>query len=163
MNRWLKKFLIILGVLIAAAAASCSREDYVPPESTFRHIELSADSTDRTAAAVRVDSVVIRDSVFLMLRGDTVVKETVRWRERIRIRYDTVFLTSEKVRLIRDSIDHIIPYPVVKEKRVEVEKPLTAWQKFRLSGFWVSSIALLLLLAYIFRKPLLRLLCRLRM
>ena len=163
MNRWLKKFLIILGILIAAAAASCSREDYVPSESTFRHIELSADSTDRTAAAVRVDSVVIRDSVFLMLRGDTVVKETVRWRERIKIRSDTVFLTSEKVRLIRDSIDHIIPYPVVKEKRVEVEKPLTAWQKFRLSGFWISSIALLLLLAYIFRKPLLRLLCRLRM
>ena len=124
MNLWLEKFLIIWGVLIAAAAASCSREDYVPPESTFRHIELSADSTDRTAAAVRVDSVVIRDSVFL---------------------------------------DHIIPYPVVKEKRVEVEKPLTAWQKFRLSGFWLSSIALLLLLAYIFRKPLLRLLCRLRM
>lgn len=163
MNRWLKKFLIICGILIAAAAASCSREDYVPPESTFRHIELSADSTDRTAAAVRADSVVIRDSVFLMLRGDTVVKETVRWRERIKIRSDTLFLTSEKVRLIRDSIDHIIPYPVVKEKRVEVEKPLTAWQKFRLSGFWVSSIALLLLLAYIFRRPLLRLLCRLRM
>lgn len=37
---------------------------------------------------------------------------------------------------------------------VEVEKPLTWWQKFRLGAFWWLLGAILLLLCWTFRKPL---------
>lgn len=38
-----------------------------------------------------------------------------------------------------------------------VEKPLTKWQKFRLTGFWLLALGCAAALAYIFRKPLLSL------
>lgn len=37
---------------------------------------------------------------------------------------------------------------------VEVEKPLTAWQKFRLNGFWVLFAILVGVILWKFRKPL---------
>ena len=52
-----------------------------------------------------------------------------------------------------------VPYPVEKK----VEKELSAWQKFRLGSFWYLSVALTSSLIYIFRKPLLRLMCRLKL
>lgn len=54
-----------------------------------------------------------------------------------------------------------VPYPV--EKPVYIETPLSAWQKFRMHSFWFLAVALTASLIYIFRKPLLRLLCRLRL
>lgn len=54
-----------------------------------------------------------------------------------------------------------VPYPV--EKKVFIETPLSAWQKFRIHSFWFLAVALTVSLIYIFRKPLLRLLCRLRL
>lgn len=52
-----------------------------------------------------------------------------------------------------------VPYPVEKI----VEAPLSKWQKFRLNSFWILSAALLAALSYIFRKPILRLMCRLNL
>lgn len=40
----------------------------------------------------------------------------------------------------------------IEEKIVEVEKPLSWWQKFRIEAFWWLSGAVLLLLAWTFRK-----------
>lgn len=40
----------------------------------------------------------------------------------------------------------------IEEKIVEVEKPLSWWQKFRMEAFWWLSGAVLLLLAWTFRK-----------
>lgn len=54
-----------------------------------------------------------------------------------------------------------VPFPV--EKKIYVETPLSAWQKFRMHSFWFLSVALTASLIYIFRKPLLRLMCRLKL
>lgn len=54
-----------------------------------------------------------------------------------------------------------VPFPV--EKKIYVETPLSAWQKFRMHSFWFLTVALTASLIYIFRRPLLRLLCRLRL
>lgn len=54
-----------------------------------------------------------------------------------------------------------VPYPV--EKKIYIETPLSAWQKFRMRSFWFLAIALATSLLYIFRKQLLRLLCRLQL
>ena len=40
----------------------------------------------------------------------------------------------------------------IEEKIVEAEKPLSWWQKFRIEAFWWLSGAVLLLLAWTFRK-----------
>lgn len=41
-------------------------------------------------------------------------------------------------------------------KIVEVEKPLSWWQKFRIRGFWYLLGAVVVLLGWTFRKPLLK-------
>lgn len=54
-----------------------------------------------------------------------------------------------------------VPYPV--ERTVYVKKPPSAWEKFQIGSFWVLLISLGVSLLYIFRRPLLRLLCRLKL
>jgi len=61
------------------------------------------------------------------------------------------------------SSDSIREVPVPVEKKVYIETPLSAWQKFRMHSFWFLTVALAASLVYIFRKPLLRLMCRLKL
>lgn len=44
-----------------------------------------------------------------------------------------------------------------ENKYIEVEKPLSVWTQFRLKAFWWLVAGVILSLAYIFRKPLLKL------
>lgn len=106
---------ILAAVTIAAALTSCTRTVYAPAQSV---------KTDSVAVErVRIDSIIMRDSVSVIDRGDTVRIE--RWRTRYVTRRDTIAV--ERVRT--DSI--AAPY------RVEVERPLTLWQRIKLSlGGW---------------------------
>lgn len=101
--------------MIAAALMSCTRTVYVPTQSV---------KTDSIAVErVRIDSIIMRDSVSVIDRGDTVRIE--RWRTRYITRRDTIAVE----RVHTDSI--AVPY------RVEVEQPLTLWQRIKLSlGGW---------------------------
>ena len=105
----------LAAMMIAAALMSCTRTVYVPTQSV---------KTDSIAVErVRIDSIIMRDSVSVIDRGDTVRIE--RWRTRYIARRDTIAV--ERVRI--DSI--AVPY------RVEVERPLTLWQRIKLSlGGW---------------------------
>lgn len=44
----------------------------------------------------------------------------------------------------------------IETKYVEVEKPLSKWQKFRIGAFWWLVLALASSLVYIFRKPIIK-------
>lgn len=61
-----------------------------------------------------------------------------------------------------DSIKEV-PVPVPVEKKIYIETPLSTWQKFRMHSFWFLAAALTASTLYIFRKPLLRLMCRLKL
>lgn len=98
---------------------------------------------------VQVDSVYRRDSVFVREKGDTVYKYVERWRDRYRIVRDTVY---------RGRVDSVA---VERVREVKVEKPLTAWQRFRLDAFWILFAAAAGLAAWAFRKPLSALFLRL--
>lgn len=98
---------------------------------------------------VQVDSFYRRDSVFVREKGDTVYKYVERWRDRYRIVRDTVY---------RGRVDSVA---VERVREVKVEKPLTAWQKFRLDAFWGLFAAAAGLAAWTFRKPLAALFLRL--
>ncbi len=87
-----------------------------------------------------------RDSIYIREKGDTIYiyKEHIRWRDRVRI--DTL------LRVERDSI--VVERPVEDK----VEKPLSLAQRLKLRLFWGLMAASLLLGAWTFRKPLLKLL-----
>lgn len=62
--------------------AACSRTLYVPVERHVRDTVINR--------VTRIDTVQDRDSVYIGLHGDTVVREVYRWRSRVRLRVDTV-------------------------------------------------------------------------
>lgn len=136
-------FLLALAVAMLCGVCACSKKVYVPAERVVVRTDSvavhRADSLTRLLA-VR-DSVIVRDSVFVMLRGDTVIKEAWRIRERVSLVHDTVRIgsgfTAERIRL--DSVR--VPEVVTVEKVVtkEVEKELGWWKRaFLWTGglFW---------------------------
>ena len=95
---------------------------------------------------VKVDSVYRRDSVFVREKGDTVFIYKERIRDRYVFRHDTL-------RLVK--VDSVA---VERVKEVKVEKPLSAWKSAKIGAFWWLVAAVLLLLLWTFRKPILKLL-----
>ena len=79
---------------------------------------------------VQVDSVYNRDSVFVKEKGDTIYKYVYRYRDRYKFIRDTIY---------RYKVDSVY---VDKERVVKVEKQLTAWQRFKMRGFWALLAAM---------------------
>ncbi len=113
---------IVAALLLGALLSGCTRQVYVP-------VETVAVRTDTVyAARAAVDSVLLRDSVAVIQRGDTVYVS--RWRERWRVRErtDTVY------RSVADSVRVEIPYPV--------ERPLSRWERAKMDMGGVAIGAL---------------------
>ena len=92
----------------------------------------------------RVDSTFKRDSVFVKEKGDTIYIYKEKIRERYRIVRDTLY---------RSKIDSVY---IDREKEVKVEKELTAWQRFRLRGFWILAAIIGGYIVWKFRRHLFR-------
>lgn len=88
--------------------SGCSRVQYVPMQTVLK------DSI--VFHRIDIDSVIIKDSIFIDRTKDTVYKYVERWNEKYIIRNDTTII--ERV----DSI------PV----EVKVEKQLTRWQQMKI-------------------------------
>lgn len=121
-------------VVLAVLTASCSPKIY--ERLVVQH--------DTTVVVVR-DSLwqFQHDSIFVREKGDTVYKyvEHIRYRDRVKV--DTFY----RVRVDSVTVERI--------KEVEVAQPLPPWQKARQGAFWWLVGAVLLLLAWTFRKQLL--------
>lgn len=76
---------------------------------------------------VQVDSVFRRDSVFIKEKNDTIYIYKEKVRDRYRLLRDTVY---------RHKVDSVY---IDKIREVKVEKQLTAWQKFKMNGFWILA------------------------
>lgn len=132
---WLLGSVLLLSVM--AAATSCSPR-------IIENIRYQRDTT--YVQQVKVDSVYRRDSVFIREKGDTVIIYKERIRDRYVFRHDTL-------RLVK--VDSVA---VERVKEVKVEKPLSAWETAKIAAFWWLVAAVLLLLLWTFRKPILKLL-----
>lgn len=101
--------LIILATAVILLV-SCRSIQYVPVETVRTEYKTKTDTF------IQKDSVYVKDSVFVQLKGDTV------WVERWRTRY----AVKESQRTVRDTIiktDSVqVPYPV--------ERKLTKWESF---------------------------------
>lgn len=127
---------IALLICLLVIATGCSRKVYVPVESTVSR-------TDTVySAKVRIDSVIMRDSVAVFQKGDTVMITKYRDRYRVKKLTDTVYQSAI------DSVKVSVPYPV--------EKALTPWESFRLQSFWYLIFTSTICIVFIFRKQLIK-------
>ena len=107
---WLALMLLAMAVLMLSGG--CTRKVYVPTE----HIVYSTDTVYE--AVLRVDSVIQRDSVAVVQKGDTVLITRYRDRYRVKERTDTVYKAKT------DSVRVREPYPV--------ERELTKWEQTKM-------------------------------
>ena len=107
---WLALMLLVMAALMLSGG--CTRKVYIPTE----HIVYSTDTVYE--AVLRVDSVIQRDSVAVIQKGDTVLITRYRDRYRVKERTDTVYKAKT------DSVRVREPYPV--------ERELTKWEQTKM-------------------------------
>ncbi len=134
-NPW--HLLLLFWAAVVLLCCGCTRTVVVPLESSHR-------DTLRMVM-LRADTLLLRDSIHVIERtkGDTVFIETVRHRDRDRIKVikDTLYHSR------RDTVSIAVP----------VEKPLTRWQRTKqeLGGGAMGAIvagAVLLAVSFIRRR-----------
>nr|DAM01862.1 MAG TPA: protein of unknown function (DUF4969) [Caudoviricetes sp.] len=117
----MKNLLYIILLMLVICLTSCRSIKYVPVETVKTEY--------KTRDSIRFDSIYEHDSIFLLVKGDTVYKEKYRYKYRYLTinKTDTVMLT--------DSVQ--IPYPV--------EKQLTRWQQMKIElGGWAVGVIVIL-------------------
>lgn len=127
---------IALVICLLVLATGCSRKVYAPVESAVSR-------TDTVySAKVRVDSVIIRDSVSVFQKGDTVMITKYRDRYRVKELTDTVYQSAI------DSVKISVPYPV--------ERELSRWERTKMDfgGMAIGGlvIALCVAVAWLIKK-----------
>ena len=127
---------IALLVCLLVLATGCTRKVYIPIESTVSR-------TDTVySAKVRVDSVIMRDSVAVFQKGDTVLITKYRDRYRVKELTDTVYQSAI------DSVKVSVPYPV--------ERELSRWERTKMDfgGMAIGAlvIALCVAVAWLIKK-----------
>lgn len=124
----MKRLLYIIILLTLAICFTSCRTKYIPVE-TIRTEYKTRDST-------RYDSIYQRDSVYMLVNGDTVYL----YKYKYLYRYLTINKTDTMIKT--DSIQ--VPYPV--------EKQLTRWQALKMKlGGWAFGIIILIALIIVGR------------
>lgn len=124
----MKRLVYIIILLILAVCFTSCRTQYIPVESVRTEY--------KTRDSTRYDSIYQRDSIYTLVKGDTVYQHRYKYLYRYLItnRTDTI-LKSDSIR---------VPYPV--------EKQLTRWQILRMElGGWAFGIIILFILIIIGR------------
>lgn len=118
----MRHIVFLLLFLAILAATSCTRHVYVPVETTK--------SDTVYLNRVRLDSIYMRDSVFIEKSGDTIREFQYKYIYRFKDRIDTLYISKT------DSIQ--VPYPV---EVVKYKTPQWCW--------WTLGGIFLLLVPYI--------------
>lgn len=118
----MRHIVFLLLFLAILAATSCTRHVYVPVETTK--------SDTVYLNRVQLDSIYMRDSVFIEKSGDTIREFQYKYIYRFKDRIDTLYISKT------DSIQ--VPYPV---EVVKYKTPRWCW--------WVLGVIVLLLVPYI--------------
>ena len=122
----MKRLIYIIILLILAICFVSCRTQYIPVESVRTEY--------KTRDSIRFDSIYQRDSVYMLVKGDTIYQ--------YRYKYLYRYLTTNRTDTIlkHDSIP--IPYPV--------EKQLSRWQTIKMElGGWAFGIIILITLIII--------------
>lgn len=122
----------LLVIAVVCFAAGCTKQIYVPIESLVR------DTLVQTRQ--KIDSIIVKDSVMVAERGDTIVKEVWRWRIKTRQRVDTVY----KSRV--DTMKVVVPVMnnANKETVRSRESVVAAWIRWGTRGVMVIILIIFL-------------------
>lgn len=126
--------IFMVGLALMLSVVSCSPKTIYVPDVHYEYIT-------KTDTFIKIDSVNIKDSIYVTQKGDTVRIE--RWRVEYRDRWREKIVRDTVIRT--DTIS--VPYPV--------EKKLTIKERFDMYlGFMWKFIAVLLVLiaGYVFVK-----------
>ena len=119
----MKRLIYILFVFLMSGIwlSSCRSVQYVPVESV--RIEY------KTRDSIRYDSIYQRDSIYTLVKGDTVYQ----YRYKYLYKYQYLNRTDTMIKI--DSVQ--VPYPV--------EKQLTRWQQMKIElGGWAVGVIVIL-------------------
>jgi hypothetical protein len=122
---YFKMLLTMFFTMFLLLMASCTSVRYVPVESV---------KTDSIYInKLQVDSIYMQDSVYIKEKGDTIYMYKYKYLNRYKLLTDTMYICKT------DTINNV----------VEVEKPLTKWQKVKLDlgGFAFGGIVVLAIIA----------------
>ena len=130
-----KSLLLFLGVLATLIVGLALTSSCTP--RIIEHWNTQHDTTyiDRE----RIDSIFQKDSIYIREKGDTLYI----YKERV----------SYKYRYIHDTTYRVRTDTLTVETTKEVEKPLTWAQQTKIGAFWYLAVSLFLCLLWIFRKP----------
>lgn len=124
----MKRLVYIIILLILAVCFTSCRTQYISVESVRTEY--------KTRDSTRYDSIYQRDSIYTLVKGDTVYQH--------RYKYLYRYLTTNRTDTILKSDSIRVPYPV--------EKQLTRWQILRMElGGWAFGIIILFILIIIGR------------
>ena len=121
----MKLYIYIIIILLTPAIWSCRSVRYVPVE-TVKHDSVYFNKVVR-------DSIHVKDSVLVIVKGDTVTEFRYKYVYRDKAKTDTAYVSRT------DTIR--VPYPV--------EAKLTKWQQFKMGAGGVAIGGFFLLLAAI--------------
>lgn len=125
MKRLIYVFIILL---MSAIWLSSCRTQYIPVETVRTEY--------KTRDSIRVDSIYNQDSIYVLIKGDTVYQ----YRYKYLYKYQYLNRTDTVIRI--DSVQ--VPYPV--------EKQLSRWQSIKMElGGWAFGIIILFILIIIGR------------
>lgn len=143
--------LVVVGLLIAA----CSPKIVYKTETVIEYRDREIHDTTTFEIPVEVEKIVTKDTISHLenqfAKSDARVSDGLLYHslesipQVIKVPYE-VHVTDT---LYRES--------QVIEKEVEVEKPLSWWQKFRMDAFWWLLLGVVLMLVWTFRKSILKL------
>lgn len=116
---------IIILLMLAICFVSC-RTQYIPVESVRTEY--------KTRDSIRLDSIYQRDSIYMLIKDDTVYQ--------YRYKYLYRYLTTNRTDTILKNDSIRVPYPV--------EKELNRWEKVKMElGGWAFGIIILFTLIII--------------
>ena len=122
----MKRLIYIIILLILAICFVSCRTQYIPVESVRTEY--------KTRDSIRFDSIYQRDSVYMLVKGDTIYQ--------YRYKYLYRYLTTNRTDTILKPDSIPIPYPV--------EKQLSRWQTIKMElGGWAFGIIILFTLIII--------------
>ena len=122
------RVLITISVLFLLVACKAQKEFITEKDTQVEVVEKPVIHEVYKVNTVR-DTVWNRDSVYIIQRGDTIYNNTVREFHHYSHTTDTIHSNDTITKVVVQPVEHIL-----KEKvEVEVEKPLSWWQKLRMS------------------------------
>ena len=121
----MKRLVYIIILLILAVCFMSCKTQYIPVESVRTEY--------KTRDSIRYDSIYQRDSIYTLVKGDTVYQ--------YRYKYLYRYLTTNRTDTILKNDSIRVPYPV--------EKKLNRWQSIKMElGGWVIIVIFVYMLMY---------------